>query len=658
MATSHVSEVTTERGDENTWVAETRAESPTAEVSEGDDVGRLPSTADAPWASRARRRQPGSGSYSSWRSWRSGTLDGSRSLNPGREVEGSLRRTDTLQSTTTDTADMAAVQRALPPDDGMSDLRQQLQEVRALAVSTEEKARRMHRLMMQRYRQKSPEEPMAPVLPEVDSSNPYAVLAADREPSYCPGKAFFGCMHYKRNVKVQCHDCWRWYTCRHCHDAAELPFPHQLNRKKTENMLCMFCHTAQPAAEQCTSCGKYAAWYYCAKCKLWNDDVSKRIYHCDSCGICRVGEGLGKDFVHCERCNVCISISAANSHPCIERATEGDCPLCLAHLFESPKSVVSLPCGHYMHGDCYRDLMAVTYKCPVCSKSAVNMDVAWRKLDDEIRAQPMPEEVLSTSVREVFVACNDCGSRSWSPFHWLGLKCQICDSYNTIHVVPTARNESEAERLLRQQQLQLNVPVNVVRSDAAFEVSTPSSPPAQLAVSTPSSVAVAAPPADEGISRSAPHSSAPTGRRYFVQDEPSRRSSFTTVSFPTPSMPSLPHLPEIPHIIPRATNMMHLPDLPRFSAAEMFDAFSRSLSPMRYYIPGMERSSSVGRPPGEPCAGSASEEGAGRKTRRTGEFFWRGLENSAFGDESDSESSEEDDDDDLDRMEIELPGHR
>ncbi|KXL44023.1 hypothetical protein M433DRAFT_68766, partial [Acidomyces richmondensis BFW] len=313
--------------------------------------------------------------------------------------------------------------------------------------------------------------------PVVDPDNPYNIFPEDLVPSVSPLSVqprdqdesveeqpapppMLGCRHYKRNVKVQCFDCHRWFPCRHCHDSAtDLPFPHHLNRKKTQHMLCMLCQTPQPAAEVCANCGEYAAWYYCPKCKLWDNDSNKRIYHCDDCGICRVGEGLGKDYVHCRRCNVCISIQTSASHPCIERATEGDCPLCLVRLFESQTPVVSLPCGHYMHGECYRDLMDVTYKCPVCSKSAINMDVQWRKLDDEIRAQPLPEddedlEGLLPHIddddnvpvadnggarsarpqqrrpRSVWIGCNDCGSRCWTPFHWLGLKCQICDSYN------------------------------------------------------------------------------------------------------------------------------------------------------------------------------------------------------------------------------------
>lgn len=106
-----------------------------------------------------------------------------------------------------------------------------------------------------------------------------------------------GCAHYKRNVKLQCSACYRWYTCRFCHDAVE---DHSLNRRETKNMLCMLCGCAQPAAEECRDCGERGAWYYCGVCKLWDDDPQKYIYHCNDCGICRVGKGLGKDFYHCQ----------------------------------------------------------------------------------------------------------------------------------------------------------------------------------------------------------------------------------------------------------------------------------------------------------------------------------------------------------------------
>lgn len=106
-----------------------------------------------------------------------------------------------------------------------------------------------------------------------------------------------GCQHYKRNVRIQCAQCDKWYTCRLCHDAEE---DHTLPRRLTKHMLCMLCGHAQKASDTCVNCGESAAQYYCSICKLWSDDVNKPIYHCDDCGICRVGHGLDKDFFHCK----------------------------------------------------------------------------------------------------------------------------------------------------------------------------------------------------------------------------------------------------------------------------------------------------------------------------------------------------------------------
>lgn len=106
-----------------------------------------------------------------------------------------------------------------------------------------------------------------------------------------------GCKHYRRNVKLQCAACDRWYTCRLCHDEVE---DHTLPRRETRHMLCMLCGRAQKASHTCVGCNQSAASYYCNICKLWNDDRNKPIYHCNDCGLCRVGLGLGKDFFHCK----------------------------------------------------------------------------------------------------------------------------------------------------------------------------------------------------------------------------------------------------------------------------------------------------------------------------------------------------------------------
>ncbi|KAI7485553.1 zf-CHY-domain-containing protein [Hortaea werneckii] len=679
-------------------------ESPVEERDGGDAFHELADRSHPPPSpSGFRRRAPGPGSYSSHRPWIS-IPDDRISSNPARETADSLSSgstrsfegsaqsaadspagwTGAYTGRVPDSAGMAAsrgeemhnganggdkVDRALPDDDGMRTLREKLHEIRSLAISTEDKARKMHYLMTQdylahraHYTNASAHEaeslPHSPdLVPPKDPANPYNIRPGDLEPTYSPLPVYpndingddegrpeddpsplLGCAHYKRNVKVQCFDCKRWFSCRHCHDqATDLPFPHQLNRKKTRNMLCMLCKTPQPAGETCVNCEEYAAWYYCPKCKLWDNDSNKRIYHCDDCGICRVGEGLGKDYVHCRRCNVCISISTSASHPCVERATEGNCPLCLVYLFESPTPVVSLPCGHYMHGECYKDLMAVTYKCPVCSKSAVNMELQWRKLDDEIRAQPMPEDdseleglmphiedaaqneqdhtndqTAPRRPREVYAGCNDCGRRSWTPFHWLGLKCQVCDSYNTNQMPPTAVQETEAERLIRQQQHHHRqhdfTGDSVLRAagigpDRALSVNSTLEVP-----HSPAQGPIEIPPDPE---RRASGAQSPRGR-YFVQEDSQRRPSFSVPRFSAPSIPTLANLPEVPRL-PRMPNLPNLPnlphvrnmpnlELPRFSPAEMLDAVSRSLSPMRYYLQGLDM--------------NEEEEGGGRGFQR------------------------------------------
>jgi uncharacterized CHY-type Zn-finger protein len=233
---------------------------------------------------------------------------------------------------------------SLPADDGMAHLRARIHEIRELQISDQERARMVHNLMTERYNYMRPTSPSSfvshdrPFTPnsshsvfsdaqvgspmsaasDVDPENPYSLRPGDTNPTYRPqaphanteteqhdeeedyvagAPLALGCQHYKRNVKVQCFECHHWYTCRHCHDAAE---DHPLDRKRTQNMLCMACGTPQRAAEYCTNCQIESACYYCDICKLWDNNSKKKIYHCPDCGICRRGEGLGKDFYHCK----------------------------------------------------------------------------------------------------------------------------------------------------------------------------------------------------------------------------------------------------------------------------------------------------------------------------------------------------------------------
>ena len=265
---------------------------------------------------------------------------------PMTSIEGSSQ--DSSQNSTPAPMGLDTGSTALPVDDGMGPLRQRIKYIQAMEIPTERKALMMHQLLTQGYTEAheifnaknlvpttaadkmiSQERPATPNSlssfiwqmngtsdpapateihtfhlspddlmktyapldpPEVDDGNEETENTEDSTPK-------LGCKHYKRNVKLQCSTCDRWYTCRLCHDEVE---DHILIRHDTKNMLCMICGCAQRAGEFCVECGERTAWYYCGVCKLWDNDSNKSIYHCNDCGICRKGRGLGKDFFHCK----------------------------------------------------------------------------------------------------------------------------------------------------------------------------------------------------------------------------------------------------------------------------------------------------------------------------------------------------------------------
>ena len=167
-----------------------------------------------------------------------------------------------------------------------------------------------------------------------------------------------GCAHYKRRAKFVTPCCNKLYMCRYCHDEHET---HYFNRKTVTQLICTECDTRQRVQAECEKCGvrfgkvghvsqrrtvdpssvqrcalvlpgpliraNWGFWsfsllhkcqsgslvdhvnllarpqYTCLVCNLF-DDEDKNQYHCDGCGICRIG---GKDrFFHCEVCNMCL----------------------------------------------------------------------------------------------------------------------------------------------------------------------------------------------------------------------------------------------------------------------------------------------------------------------------------------------------------------
>ena len=59
------------------------------------------------------------------------------------------------------------------------------------------------------------------------------------------------------------------------------------------------------------------------------------------------------------------------------------------------------------------------------------MESHFRQLDIEIAHQPLPPPY---DAWRCMISCNDCSTKCNVPFHFLGLKCDECKSYNTSQV--------------------------------------------------------------------------------------------------------------------------------------------------------------------------------------------------------------------------------
>ncbi|WCJ21408.1 zinc finger (C3HC4-type RING finger) family protein [Euphorbia peplus] len=248
------------------------------------------------------------------------------------------------------------------------------------------------------------------------------------------GKLDYGCEHYRRRCKIRAPCCDQIFQCRHCHNDTSTAMlnpkdRHEIVRHDIKQVICSLCDTEQQVAQVCTNCGVKMGEYFCDICKFYDDDTSKGQFHCEGCGICRVG---GRDkFFHCEKCGSCYLVELRDNHSCVENSMKNNCPVCYEYLFDSVKHAIVMKCGHTMHNDCFRQMANQNqYRCPICSKTVMEMSNSWSLRDQEIEAIQMPEEYRY----EVSILCNDCNAISKTPFHIAGLKCSHCKSYNTRRV--------------------------------------------------------------------------------------------------------------------------------------------------------------------------------------------------------------------------------
>jgi len=237
------------------------------------------------------------------------------------------------------------------------------------------------------------------------------------------------CTHYDRNCNIVAPCCNRIVGCRICHDETSPPGHPPMNRFMIREVVCKLCGTRQMASNQCINCKVVFGEYHCSKCNLWMSQ-SKKPFHCNQCGFCRVGGQ--ENFRHCSECCMCISVNVFETHRCFKDKYKNNCPVCREDMFSSRQSPQDLPCGHAIHAHCFRKLAGFDYRCPICKKTVVSqqsMAAAWEARARDIAEHPMPSDLQ----RIVDIMCNDCETKSHARnWHFLGIQCGHCSSFNTV----------------------------------------------------------------------------------------------------------------------------------------------------------------------------------------------------------------------------------
>jgi len=152
-------------------------------------------------------------------------------------------------------------------------------------------------------------------------------------------------------------------------------------------------------------------------------------YHCDACGFCRIGGQ--ENYRHCYGCGICIDSALYEYHDCKAGKYMSSCPVCQEDLFTSRSASHEMPCGHAIHWECFKDLIAYDFRCPICKKTTESkeaMTSTWDEIALSIKTQQVPAE----HTKVVNVTCIDCERSSiWRRWHFLGVQCSYCSSFNT-----------------------------------------------------------------------------------------------------------------------------------------------------------------------------------------------------------------------------------
>ncbi|KAF3629982.1 putative bifunctional 3-dehydroquinate dehydratase/shikimate dehydrogenase, chloroplastic-like [Capsicum annuum] len=216
------------------------------------------------------------------------------------------------------------------------------------------------------------------------------------------GKMLYGCEHYRRRCKLRAPCCNEIFTCRHCHNEAKsaLSNPkerHEIVRHNVKQVVCAVCDTEQQVAGICSECGVKFGEYYCEICRFYDDDTKKEQFHCDDCGICRVGGR--ENFFHCKKCGSCYSVELRDNHLCVENSMKNHCPICYEVRVYTSFGFTALLI--WVHLELYPN-SNLWYRCPICSKSVLNMSGTWQRhtRKDRVRNEIIREKVGVSSVED------------------------------------------------------------------------------------------------------------------------------------------------------------------------------------------------------------------------------------------------------------------
>lgn len=297
------------------------------------------------------------------------------------------------------------------------------------------------------------------------------------------------CTHYeKKCYKFKFECCEIYDPCKRCH--AERNCTDKINSKsKVIFVTCSECEYEQPPTNKCQLCKIQFSNSYCAVCQIW---TQKDITHCVKCEICRIG--TTETLFHCDNCGICFNTHQQEDkiikHQCIKKKNsnykDAICVVCLESTFDSQSGSVILPCEHYIHSNCYtKYTQENNYKCPHCKKSICDMKMQWDYIRSQINLHPLTNQIYPIETNDIIdtlygkfiireikfsdnnqllysgefinwkctnsgkntlgilnsdivkkkiyknIYCNDCRKNSNSLFHFYGIECGYCGSFNT-----------------------------------------------------------------------------------------------------------------------------------------------------------------------------------------------------------------------------------